>query len=812
MNRESKLAGKTILFVNSGGKKKRFTLEIAKKLGLKIVLINARNDAPKRLVDHFIKADTFNHREVIEKVGLFIEENPSIHLDGVITFWEDDIPLVGRLVEHFKFIGNNYETAINTRNKYEMRKRFAETGLGSPEFRLIQTNSDLQEAISRIGFPAVMKPAWGADSEFVVLVSDEDEAESTFEYLRKNCNEQFNPIFKYNSGLFLYEQYVSGMELSVEAFSQYGIPQVLGINEKLPITPPYFIEHGDIAPARISEDQQYEVQKLAEAALIALGVKNSLAHVELKVTPQGPKLIEVASRMGGDDVYLNVKNVWDTDMIKIGLQIACGEKVEFKPREPKEHVVCKYFIPPLSGVITNILGAKELKNQHDVVDLVLSKEIGDSVFVPPEGFESMGWVITRGNTYQEAQSALERVFRTLQINVTPYHKRSSLGKTNRKDALSSASLVRRQIIRAAKIEKIKRLDPYAIKNLHIGVVCNSKIPRLDESFEENPRGEEIYKGLRDLDYNVSLIDMSESPLPLKLLQEAELDLVLNLCDAIHNSTSMEPHAAALLEILQLPYTGSGPAAITQCLDKITIKKLLNFHEIPTPAWDCMYTMDDSLRSDLNFPLIVKPANTDNSFGISNESVVTNRDELMRQVEKIIVEYKRPALIEEYIDGDEFDVCILGNNEDIKVLPIIRSVFDEMPKGYWHIYGAEAKSGEKHNAYDLIEIERPARISAGLAKLLTEMSLDVYNMLDLRDYGKVEIRVDRYGNPYVLEINPNPPLGRDDFLALSAGVDGYSYESLIEELLYITIQRFKGSTAYNFISQQSKEEESTQSLN
>lgn len=806
MRKDGSLVGKTVLFVNSGGKKKRFTLETAKKHGVKIILVNERQDVPKRFVDHFIKADTFNHGEVIEKLSLFLEENPTIKIDGAITFWEDDIPLLGRLCDHFKFIGNSYEAAVNTRNKYEMRKRFAETGLGSPEYRLIQTNGDLQEAIARIGFPAVMKPAWGADSEFVVLVNDDDEAQTTFDYLRKNCNEQFNPIFKYNGGMFLFEEYLQGTELSVEAFCQYGIPQVVGINEKLPVTPPYFVEWGDIAPARLTEEQRYEVQKLAEASLIALGVKNSLAHIELKITPNGPKLIEVGSRMGGDDIYLNVKTVWGEDLIKIGLLIACGEKVDFKPKEASEHVVCKYFIPQLSGVITNISGAKELKNQRDVLDLMLSKDVGESVLVPPEGFENMGWVITRGATYQEAQSSLERVFRTLQINVTPYHKRSSLGKTSRKDALSSASIVRRELRRAAKIEKIRRLDPHALKNLHLGILYNSTIPLLDETFVENSRGEEIFKVLRDLDYNVSLFDMSESQLPLKQIQDSDLDLALNLCDAIHNTTSMEPHAAALLDILQLPYTGSGPAAISQCLDKITVKKLLNYHDIPTPEWDCMYTMNDPLRSDLKFPLIVKPANTDNSFGITNDSVVTNREALMREVEKIILEYKRPALIEEYIEGDEFDVCIVGNDVDIKVLPIIRSIFDKMPQGFWHIYGSDSKIDDRDSAYDNIDIERPARIPAGLAQLITEISLDVYTLMDLKDYGKVEIRVDKEGNPYVLEINPNPPLGRDDFLPLSASVEGYSYESLIEELLYTTVQRFKGSSVYDAFANGTSEPE------
>lgn len=679
-----------------------------------------------------------------------------------------------------------------------MRKRFAETGLGSPEFHLLKDENDLQTAIGQIGFPAVLKPVWGSDSEFVVLVNDEEEAEATFDYLKKNCNEQFNPIFKYNAGLFLYEEYLPGMELSVEAFAQFGIPHVIGINEKQPITPPYFIEYGDIAPARVTEEQEEEVEKLAESSLIALGVKNSLSHIELKITPSGPKLIEVASRMGGDDIYHNVRAVWGEDMVKIGLQVAVGQKVDFKPRDPREHVICKYFIPSLSGVVTNVTGAKEVKQSKDVIDLFLSKEVGDSVLVPPEGFENMGWVVVRGDSYQEAQTNCDWVFRNLQINVTPYHKRSALGKTTRKDSLSSASLVRREIMRAAKLEKIKRIDLDAIKKLHIGIICNSQMPVDNEAFRPNPVGQEIYDILRSRDYTASLFDMSETPIPIKKLQEAELDLVLNLCEALHNNTHLEPHGAALLDILQLPYTGSIPGSMAVCLDKITVKKLLNYHDIPTPAWDFAFKMTDELRSDLNYPLIVKPGNTDNSFGINNESVVTNKNELQRQLELIIEGYRRPALVEEYVEGDEYDICLLGNDENIRILPIIRSMFDAMPPGFWHIYGSDAKKGdEKDNAYDLIKIERPARISQSLAKLMTEIALDVYNLFELQDYGKVEIRVDKNGNPYVLEINPNPPIGRDDFMSLSSNVEGNSYEEFLEEVIYHAVQRYKRGNQSSF---------------
>lgn len=792
MNKDSMFAGKTLLFINSGGKKKRFTLEAAKRCFCKLVLLNGELDVPRKLVDYYIQADTYNHSEVIEKIETFLEQNPDVTIDGAVTFWEDDVPLLSKVCDHFGFIGNTHQTAINTRNKYEMRKRLKETGLGSPGYHLILNKEDLDDAIDWIGFPAVMKPVWGADSQFVVLVKDQDEAYDTYEYLLKNCNEQYDPIFKYNEGAFLYEEYVDGTEISLECYSQYGIPQVVGINEKQPITPPYFIEYGDICPARLSPEVEQEVIKLAESALIALGVQNSLSHIELKISSQGPKIIEVASRMGGDDIWLNVKTVWGYDLVKMGIQIALGQKVEYKKREPRDCVICRYFIPPYSGIITNISGVREAKEIKNVLELNLTKDVGDAVLVPPEGYENMGWVIAKGRSYQEAETVMERAFRKLDISVTKFSRRTSQTRTVTREELTTASLVRRQLIRASKLEKIRNLD--ALKKLNIGIVHNSVISAEDQAIEKDVVGEEVRDILLERGYKVSLFDMNESPLPIRKLQKANLDFAINLCETIFNSNHMEPHASALLEMLQIPYTGSNPASISLCQDKILVKKLFHYHEIPTPAWDYAYSMDERIRSDLQFPLIVKPANTDNSFGISNQSVVTNRIELKKQLEKVIVGMNCPAVIEEYIDGDEYDVCIVGNGDDARVLPLIRSTFDRMPRGYWHIYSKEAKFGDDP-AYDNIKVEKPARVSKKLGALITDIALDVYSLCDCLDYGKVEIRVDRHGNPYVLEVNPNPPIGAEDFMSVAGRLDRYTYESFVEQLLLIGVQRYRRAPSF-----------------
>lgn len=792
---------KTILVVNSGGKKKRFTLEIAKKLGYKIILLNSTNDAQK-LASHFIEADTYNHGECVDRVQKFLDDHPKIKIDGAVTFWEDDVPLLARLCREFKLTGNTPTAAQQTRNKFRMRSRLEQTGLPVPSFHLVRTENDLKEAMDEIGFPAVLKPVWGSDSEFVVRVDDADDAEKVFRYLKANCTPEFNPIFHYNSGQFLYEEYVSGMEISIECIVQFGIPHVVGIVEKLPMEEPYFVERGDIAPARFSEGTRAKAVKIAEAALIALGVQESLAHIEMKLSPEGPYVIDVASRLGGDYLHSWVKTIWDIDLVEAGLKIATNQTVDLewvKYREPECHLAGRYLIPERSGVVTRQRGLSDAKKNRPVFDLNVTKGIGDTVLVPPEGFENMGWVVGKGKSAREAEEQVKNFLRNVDIEVVPFSSISSVGKTERKRALGAARITRKQIKGRAKIEKLRKIPKRERQKLHIGILCNIYNGGSTEVEQDlTSVGRNIEKALKKKHYNVTFFDMNESPPPFDKVAKANVDLMFNVCERINDNSLLEPHSSAFLDILQIPYTGSNPMTLGLCLDKIRVKQLLEYYEIPTPNWDCVYALDDEIEDDLRFPLIIKPADTDNSIGITNDSVVTNKKQMERQVSYILKELGRPALIEEYIEGDEYDVSIIGNDDTLRVLPLNRSTFQEMPEGYWHIFAYDSKWKDARNPYNAIHQECPARIPKKLSSLITEISIDTYNILDCHDYGRVELRVDKDGNPFVLELNPNPSINVGDCVPDCAELVGMEYEGFIDEIVHLAIQRYKGAPAYHHL--------------
>jgi D-alanine-D-alanine ligase len=167
---------------------------------------------------------------------------------------------------------------------------------------------------------------------------------------------------------------------------------------------------------------------------------------------------------------------------------------------------------------------------------------------------------------------------------------------------------------------------------------------------------------------------------------------------------------------------------------------------------------------------------------------------------IIEELKSPVVVEEYIEGDEYEVSILGNAEDdVRVLPLSRSIFKEMPEGRWHIYTHGAKLDINATDRDGITIQQPAKnIPKKLETLITEISLDAYNILDCQDYATVEIRVDQFDNPYVLEVNANPMIDITDTLPEVAKLTQLSYGDFLEELIVLAVKRYaQQPTILNF---------------
>ncbi|HRE40226.1 MAG TPA: ATP-grasp domain-containing protein [Ignavibacteria bacterium] len=280
------------------------------------------------------------------------------------------------------------------------------------------------------------------------------------------------------------------------------------------------------------------------------------------------------------------------------------------------------------------------------------------------------------------------------------------------------------------------------------------------------------------------------------------DLIFNLCESLDGDPTQEMNIAALFEILKFPYTGSRAVTLGLALNKPRVKEILNYYNIPTSAH---IVCNDSGKLFLNgygklkdkYPLIVKPSREDASIGIDNKSVVYNDAELKLRVEHILDEYKQPALIEQYIEGREINVSVVGNvkndENDLTVFPISEIDFSELPDDYHKIVSYNSKWMYKTVEFAGTKAVCPAEnISPELEKIIQDTAKRVYKIIGANDYARVDFRV-KDGVPYVLELNPNPDIASDvdsdTGFTRSGKAYGWTYEELINNIIKFACERW-----------------------
>lgn len=794
--KSNKVAGRTILLVNTGSVKKKFILQRLSRLGVRLVVLNKEKNWADPYVDKWILADTANHSESIRAVKEFIEKHPKCRIEGALTFFEDDVLLTSKIVDKFGFIGIPFAVASEARNKYSFREFCRANSIPSPKHVIIENGQDLDFVKKNLAFPVVIKPAYGASSAFVIKVESAEDLQGEYDYVKNSISEKIESALSDGKQIMI-EEYIDGSEVDVDILIQNGIIKFYSISDNSATREPFFIETFRLTPSSLPEDDQENIIATVEEVLEKLGVQNGCIHFEAKVFKGITVPIEANLRMGGDEMYSSVKESWGVDLIEGAVKIALGIYVpKIKAEEPRKYILAKTFLADHSGVVVNMEVDPELREKEYLEEMEFFKKVGDAVMVPPEGFEYLGWMTVSGDNSLEAQENMEEAEELVEYEVARFHSTSFIGKTERKDRYSPSVFKAND---EKKIEKIQKMVIEDQRNLRIGIVCNLYSKDGDGIVEKelSDIGLDIEKALKSKGYKTSFFDFNDVEKAFNDLKRSDVDLVFNVCERINDSSLLEPHAASILDVLEIPYTGSNPFTLSLCMDKIRVKKLLSYHKIPTPEWDYVYSLEDRIRGDLKYPLIVKPANTDNSIGITNNSVVVDKDHLNKQLKYVVEELKRPALIEEYIEGDEYDVSILGSEEeDLRVLPLSRSVFDKMPEGYWHIFPFEAKYGSGEIYKKGITVQRPAKnISKKLEAVISEIALDTYSILDCHDYGRVEIRVDKNGNPYVLEMNPNPSIDSYHCVPQVAMLTGMDYGDFLEEIIRMAIKRYKNRPPY-----------------
>ena len=291
---------------------------------------------------------------------------------------------------------------------------------------------------------------------------------------------------------------------------------------------------------------------------------------------------------------------------------------------------------------------------------------------------------------------------------------------------------------------------------------------------------------------------------LKTIPSYKPDICFNICEG-HFGNSREAQVPAMLEMLCIPYTGSQVLTLALALDKPMTKRILWWHELPTPAFQAFDSLDEPLNPDLSFPLFVKPSHEGTSMGVSAKSIVNNEQELREQIDFIFKRYKQTALVETYIEGREVTVGIVGNLKGIVARrlphdpdsPRVQAGLHFLPPMEVDLKPFETTDVVYSNHLKVALAEEldylcPAPIDEEMADELNWLAAAVFRVMGVVDVARVDFRLDVHDNwkPYILEINPLPGLspGVSD-LVIAARADKISHAELVNMILNAALERY-----------------------
>jgi D-alanine-D-alanine ligase len=351
-----------------------------------------------------------------------------------------------------------------------------------------------------------------------------------------------------------------------------------------------------------------------------------------------------------------------------------------------------------------------------------------------------------------------------------------------------------------KEEKTEIIDSKGVRETHSAVInkyldknlLENYPERIDDTFAEWDCEETInaVKDALELNgHNVELIEADADA--FEKIKNIKPDFVFNVAEGYYGA-SRESQIPSILEMLNIPFTGSDSITTGICHDKSRCKEILSYYKIPNPEF---FITDKILNNsaELSFPKFVKPLHEGSSKGIYNSSVVNNLQELNNEIIRIKEMYAQMSLVENFVGGREFTVAMLGNGDDVKVLPVIEINLDEVPEGFNKIYSYELKwfFDTRENKLDIFHC--PANVNKELYKKIENTCIDTFKCLRLRDWARIDIRLDEKNIPNIIEINPLPGIlpNPDDNSCYpkAARVAGMDYNKMINAVLNEAIKRY-----------------------
>lgn len=352
--------------------------------------------------------------------------------------YEAATTLVALLAERFGVCGNSPRTAFNCRSKFHMRELMAKNGLPSVGYRRARNLEELLEAIQDLGVPCVAKPIAGNSSLGAFLVRDFDREfiantyQKTREYIEKwslpdgdllPISEQYQRAIGVTDSIdsiydYVVEEYIQGQSISIDSLVQNGRATVTCIAEQTRMQPPFFLQVAEHIPYRGANVTQAELENLNQQVISAFEITDSATHLELKLTDQGPKLIEIAARMGGDNIQDSVYQTTGLILMEEVLRIALGQARSYDTTA-RCHTATHYFFPYMDGILERVALDPDVQRRSQVTELYVYSDPGERVAAPPVRFDYLGYLTARGETRAEADANARAALAQINVDIRP---------------------------------------------------------------------------------------------------------------------------------------------------------------------------------------------------------------------------------------------------------------------------------------------------------------------------------------------------------------------------------------------------------
>jgi D-alanine-D-alanine ligase len=324
--------------------------------------------------------------------------------------------------------------------------------------------------------------------------------------------------------------------------------------------------------------------------------------------------------------------------------------------------------------------------------------------------------------------------------------------------------------------------------MRVGVLYNTIESSENKEVEEDlmDMTNEIKKSLENYGHEISLINVDENI--FEDLDKKNIEFVFNVCERFNGNSLFEPHVAEMLELSGVPFTGSNYSTLSVCNNKISTKEILKAYKILTPNYQVFHSFHEKLNPNLRFPLIVKPRQQENSIGITQESIVYDKKSLRKRIKYVNNEFKQEALVEEFIKGEDIEVGVIGNGNDLFILPTAKVGYEKLTNvSEDKIFCYESKWDLKSKNYgDYVKADLPKDVE----EKLRQLAIKIYKIFNIRDYGRIDFRLTKNEGPFVIEVTANPGLSKVCSTPESAEWIGIGYKDLINKIFESALKRHK----------------------